>query len=287
MISHCLNKQLFILLISVFFISTINAETNDQHTKVVLRTIGHEFLLQLKDSTSRILPIEKIDGRYAVQFERVFSFEPDLLSFAVFKVLEKSLLIENYIVEVEKCGAKEVIYSFEASQKKDKDMTPCKERALPKDCYVFFFTIIEDNKIILPNENPLSSLWIYMYAIITLIIVACVLIYIKRRKKSTKLKPGLINIGKYQFDKKGMILRLKAQSIDLSSKESDLLFLLFSNENKTLEREYILNHIWGDDGNYVGRTLDVFISKLRKKLEADSSLKIINIRGVGYRFVIN
>tara|TARA_B110000046_G_C13004434_1_gene403715 strand:- start:1725 stop:1979 length:255 start_codon:yes stop_codon:yes gene_type:complete len=84
-----------------------------------------------------------------------------------------------------------------------------------------------------------------------------------------------------------MTLTLKAQSIELSSKESDLLCLLSSNENKTLKREYILNVVWGDEGDYVGRTLDVFISKLRKKLEADSSLKIVNIRGVGYRFVIN
>ncbi|MBK9591743.1 MAG: winged helix-turn-helix domain-containing protein [Crocinitomicaceae bacterium] len=56
----------------------------------------------------------------------------------------------------------------------------------------------------------------------------------------------------------------KKQSIELSSKEADLLFLLFSNENKTLERAYILNLVWGDEGDYVGRTLDVFVSKLRK-----------------------
>ena len=66
---------------------------------------------------------------------------------------------------------------------------------------------------------------------------------------------------------------MKAQSIELSSKETDLLFLLFSNENTTLEREHILNVVWGDEGDYVGRTLDGFISKLRKKLEADASVK--------------
>ena len=97
----------------------------------------------------------------------------------------------------------------------------------------------------------------------------------------------VIDIGQFQFDKKGLTLKLKMQSIELSSKEADLLFLLYTNENKTLKRDYILKVVWGDDGDYVGRTLDVFISKLRKKLDADSSLKIINIRGVGYRFVIN
>jgi len=55
--------------------------------------------------------------------------------------------------------------------------------------------------------------------------------------------------------------------------------------NTTVEREVILNIVWGDEGDYVGRTLDVFISKLRKKLEVDSSIKIVNIRGVGYKLV--
>jgi len=83
-----------------------------------------------------------------------------------------------------------------------------------------------------------------------------------------------------------MKLNLKAQTIELSSKETDLLHLLYSNENQTLEREEILNKVWGDEGDYVGRTLDVFISKLRKKLEADSNVRIINVRGMGYRFVV-
>ena len=107
------------------------------------------------------------------------------------------------------------------------------------------------------------------------------------KKKSPQLDTDLIQIGQYAFDQKRMSLKLKTKSIELSSKESELLFLLFSNENKTLEREHILNVVWGDEGNYVGRTLDVFISKLRKKLEEDPSIKIINVRGIGYRFVIN
>jgi DNA-binding response OmpR family regulator len=54
-----------------------------------------------------------------------------------------------------------------------------------------------------------------------------------------------------------------------------------------VERDEILNKVWGDDGDYVGRTLDVFISKLRKKLEADACVKIVNIRGVGYKLVVD
>jgi DNA-binding response OmpR family regulator len=66
-----------------------------------------------------------------------------------------------------------------------------------------------------------------------------------------------------------------------------LLLLLHESANTTVAREVILNRVWGDNGNYVGRTLDVFISKLRKKLEADSGVKIVNTRGVGYKLLID
>lgn len=75
--------------------------------------------------------------------------------------------------------------------------------------------------------------------------------------------------------------------IELTSKEADLLSLLHSSANTTIAREQILEIVWGDEGDYIGRTLDVFISKLRKKLEDDPSVKIVNIRGVGYKLILN
>ena len=84
-----------------------------------------------------------------------------------------------------------------------------------------------------------------------------------------------------------MNLFYKEKSEELSSKEASLLDLLYVNLNQTVSREHILQVVWGDEGDYLGRTLDVFISKLRKKLDADSNLKIVNIRGIGYRMVLN
>jgi DNA-binding response OmpR family regulator len=108
----------------------------------------------------------------------------------------------------------------------------------------------------------------------------------KRRNKS-RIDPNLIPIGGYHFDKRNTKLLIEHQKIELTSKEADLLLLLFNAANTTVEREHILNMVWGDEGDYVGRTLDVFISKLRKKLEFDSKVKIVNIRGVGYKLVID
>jgi hypothetical protein len=230
------------------------------------------------------LPIEKIDTRYAVKFEREFSFEPDFLFFAVFKTLEESKINGGFIVEVEKCNSTQVIHSFEAGRDLDIDNTACKQRLLPTNCYVFYFTDTEHAA--LADSDEQNSSLVYLLGAL-LIIGACVLLYLKMRDRKPKMYPDLISIGEYQFHEKEMLLSLDGKSTELSSKESELLLLLISNENKTLEREYILNAVWEDEGNYVGRTLDVFISKLRKKLEADPNIKIINIRGVGYRFVIN
>jgi DNA-binding response OmpR family regulator len=63
--------------------------------------------------------------------------------------------------------------------------------------------------------------------------------------------------------------------------------LLHGSANSTTERDVILNAVWGEDGDYVGFTLDVFILKLRKKLENDESLRIVNIHGVGYKLIVN
>ncbi len=274
-------------------------QTEDQEIKVELRSIGNAFLEGLGDSTSRILPIQKIEGRYAIQFEREFSFEPDLLISATFEALKKSRLTIGYLVEVEECENKMLVHSFRAIVGHIDDSVACQSRGLPPTCYVFYFTVIEDESVVQNNQvavmedaaklevKPTHGRLNYKLVFGGLIFMIGVIWFVLVRKKRQTVPNDYIKIGQFQYDQKGMKLVLEAQTIELSSKESDLLYLLFTNENETLKREEILYQIWGDEGDYVGRTLDVFISKLRKKLEADTSLKIVNIRGVGYRFVIN
>jgi len=281
---HSNFKLALTLCITFFVFGQANADVQEKKVKVALRSIGHEFLMQMNDSTSRILPIEKDGKRYAIRFENPFSFEPDLLFFAAFKVAEESKLIKSYIVEVEQCATQKVVHSFEVGSTKDIDKIACKHRALPYDCYVFYFTLTNQPHLSL-TEKSSSLNWNYL--LIALAMGASALVYFLVYKVEKKATPSLIHIGQYQLDQKGMKLLFNKKTTELSSKETDLLFFLISNENKTLERDEILNIVWQDEGNYVGRTLDVYISKLRKKLEADSRLKIINVRGVGYRFVIH
>jgi len=206
-------------------------------------------------------------------------------------------MANSYIVEVEKCETGEVVYSFKMDDLDKSDIIPCQGRVQPKSCYSLLFTMIETrfaNTALLTGTpdslngtNAETSKVTYgiIVALSALLVVVFFLLW-KRRKKS-RIDPNLIPIGAYHFDKRNTELLIKDQKIELTSKEADLLLLLYTDANTTVEREVILNMVWGDEGGYVGRTLDVFISKLRKKLEFDSKVKIVNIRGVGYKLVLD
>lgn len=89
---------------------------------------------------------------------------------------------------------------------------------------------------------------------------------------------------KYVFDSRLNILKGE-RDIALTAREAELLKLLLLNKNQVLERKAILLHIWNNDDFFAGRSLDVFISRLRRYLEPDESVRIINVRGVGYKLV--
>ncbi len=90
-------------------------------------------------------------------------------------------------------------------------------------------------------------------------------------------------LGDYIFDYKNLSLRNGDYNKVLTQKEADLLNLFFLNQNEIIKRSDILEKVWGEDDYFLGRSLDVFISRLRKYLKQDESLKIENIHGVGFR----
>jgi DNA-binding response OmpR family regulator len=92
-------------------------------------------------------------------------------------------------------------------------------------------------------------------------------------------------IGEYIFDNKRQLLTYRDQQISLTTKESELLDLLFRHKNEVLERNYALKSIWIDDNYFNARSMDVYITRLRKYLKKDPAVKILNIHGRGYRLI--
>lgn len=93
-------------------------------------------------------------------------------------------------------------------------------------------------------------------------------------------------LGDFHFDYETYTLSSKSEKLKLTQKEAQLLHFFCSNPNKVLKRDEILIKIWGDDDYFLGRSLDVFISRLRKYLKPEPSVKIDNVHGVGFVFKV-
>jgi len=104
-----------------------------------------------------------------------------------------------------------------------------------------------------------------------------------RRKFISNPDANVLSIGNFDFDYENLELKNEEVSNSLTQKEGDLLKMLIQNKNQILKRAQILKALWGEDDYFLGRSMDVFISRLRKYLKSDDTLKIENIHGVGFR----
>lgn len=112
-------------------------------------------------------------------------------------------------------------------------------------------------------------------------------IFIKRNKSfltERPLKETRFELGHFIFDCNNMVLLAKDETIRLTGREADLLVYFIKNKNKLIKRRDILIALWGKDDYFLGRSLDVFISRLRKFLSSDDSIRIENIPRVGFKF---
>lgn len=96
---------------------------------------------------------------------------------------------------------------------------------------------------------------------------------------------NIINIGKYRLNTANHILSFGNESEELSHRESEILRILSTNMYKVVASKNILLELWGDDNFYNAKSLQVFITKLRHKLSLDENIKILNIRGIGYKMI--
>lgn len=111
-------------------------------------------------------------------------------------------------------------------------------------------------------------------------------IFLKRSKISKPQAPPIIGVGSYEFDYPNLLLQYNGDQKQLTQREADLLKLFVEHKGQILKRSDILKKLWGEDDYFLGRSLDVFISRLRKYLKQDDRIRIENIHGVGFRFQV-
>ena len=109
---------------------------------------------------------------------------------------------------------------------------------------------------------------------------------ILRRVKGKKTRENTIyHIGRFTFDTQKQLLSIGDKQTKLTTKENELLALLCAHANEILQRDYALKTIWIDDNYFNARSMDVYITKLRKHLKEDDQIEIINIHGRGYKLI--
>jgi len=110
---------------------------------------------------------------------------------------------------------------------------------------------------------------------------------LRRSGSSDNEENEMQQIGNIQYEPVSRILHLKEEDKKLTTKEGQLLHLLCKNRNEVLDRQAALRAIWGDDNYFNGRSMDVYIAKLRKLLKEDERIEILNIHGKGFKLIVH
>ncbi|WP_033959762.1 winged helix-turn-helix domain-containing protein [Psychroserpens jangbogonensis] len=269
---------ILVLFVTLIFSSCNRDDSQIEITKIAIRDIGNKLLLSNQDSTSLVLPVTKIDTeKYQLSFQQELSFKPDELVTFVKNSLAKANLPGDYRVEVIQCNDYEVAYSYEIKNNEEESIIPCAGRALPLNCYTI--------QIGFENGKEQSSI-IYLWLIVPLLLILGFLYRQKRKSIKPSVDHLFYTIGNYKFDKDQSKLLYIEKEIGLSKKECELLEILCDNLNDVVKRDELSKRVWEDHGVFVGRSLDTYISKLRKKLNEDTSIKITNVHGVGYKLEV-
>ncbi|WP_417859146.1 winged helix-turn-helix domain-containing protein [Xanthomarina gelatinilytica] len=255
-----------------------------QKVKVALRAVGHQLLLAHGDSTSLVMPVTSLtENTYQLSFQKPLSLDPSALVVVIDSVFQKAELPKDYLVETLACEAQEVAYSYQIVNQVENNIVPCAGRILPENCYAIHLSF-----------KPLGTKFInkeYISYALMLCGFVLLLLGFKQKTQDEKSKaldtPAFETIGSFRFYPEQNKLVKQAEEISLSKKECELLEIFAAKPNQVIKRDELTKKVWEDHGVIVGRSLDTYISKLRKKLEADSSIKIINVHGVGYKLEIN
>ncbi|GEQ86459.1 hypothetical protein ULMS_19670 [Patiriisocius marinistellae] len=270
-------------LIVIFFIvacSSNNPQDDLTATaKVALREVGNQLLLKQQDATSIVLPVINLsDSKYKLEFENQLTFDPNDLNKIVASTFEIAQLPTEYVVEVIRCNDKEVAYSYTVKGDEKKNIIPCGGRLVPLDCYVIEVTFKRLNNDSFGNEY-------LFYFLVFLVLTFLIFVFYTRYVTFQKNEVGAsaTTLGIFNFYPDQLKLVKAAEEIPLTQKECELLEILVAKPNQLVTREELTKRVWEDNGVIVGRSLDTYISKLRKKLQEDDSIKIVNVHGVGYK----
>lgn len=273
-----------------------NAVSNQQflaeQTNLALRQVGHQLLLLAGNDTSSIAPVQQQNGQVFL-LPIAESFNYDTLPFLLHSALtDLGMEQEMYFVAVKDCGTDTLILGYDVRQFQ-KGRVPCIGRHQYANCNHIFVTFPNRSKVVESSYN-----WMYGLLMVSFFGIGLYYFFKSRKEGTINVTPKkehipvipnkqLITIGNSQLDVTNQLIYIHNDPATLTFRETKLLHYFVSNVGQLLNREQLLEKVWADEGVIVGRSLDVFVSRLRKILKADASLGIKTVHGVGYRLEVH
>ncbi|MEQ9374248.1 MAG: helix-turn-helix domain-containing protein [Imperialibacter sp.] len=257
-----------------------------EKTEIAMRNVGYRVLLAAGDSSSRVLPVTKVDNNiYLIRFENPLTFTTDTLVKVIHEALapgiNAKIIPSAYVVNVMECTGNLVVYSYQKAGTEENTLVPCKGRDQPVGCYAIKITF-ERSILLAGGKWKLGGL-----ALTCLVLAGFIYLRKAPAAHNEQQQPATLSIGQFAFDLHNGMLKHKDEIIDLTAKEAKILTLFAKQPNMVLERDKLMKEVWEDEGVIVGRSLDMFVSKLRKKLQADHNVKITNVHGKGYKLEVS
>jgi DNA-binding winged helix-turn-helix (wHTH) protein len=256
-----------------------------EKVNLALRRTAHHLLVENGDSLSKIPAIQQQDvNTFNVRVDRLFDYDklPQLLqeSFAQHDI------VRPYTVSILNCESGEIQLGYSVKDLTSKKGVPCAGRKQEPGCYNIQVNFSPETQQASTGNNwwvlPIGSLLAGLGFIVW-----------KRGKKERSpdesvltneiVSPAKTRFGGSELDLPNLSLLSGNEIYNLTYREAKLLNLFVSNKNQVLERDFILKSVWEDEGVIVGRSVDVFVSRLRKMLASDPQIKISAVHGVGYR----
>ncbi len=272
---------LIIILTAEIFVDGGSSTISENRLMIALRSVGHQLLLRDGDATSRILPVKKVgDGIFQLEFQNEFSLMPDTLVATVTHHLHQQNIPNNYIVNVFDCLSHENVYGFEINAL-NKNTVPCLGRSLPRSCYTIQISFVD-----YASATRHTPYYIYAASGVYLTFILFVFLPLGKKKPVKIESDSSLKLGSYSFQPEHRLLKNENETIELSAKETKLLKLFTAHLNQLVTRDQLLKEVWEDEGVFTGRSLDMFVSKLRKKLKNDPAINFVNTHGVGYTLQI-
>ena len=255
-----------------------DAEYKKAREEIILRKVSHKLLQAAGDSSSRVPEIKKIsETEYLLPLETAISFHPDSLVKTISQVIQQHGLSNRYMVNVLEQPANKIVFGYAMIGSEQENIIPCLGREQPIAKYSVLIRWE-------PGNNSGTAFWI---AGIVLAFGIGAGLYLKRARQMPRKEEGhTLSIGHYLFHAEAQELHFGETILSLTGKETKLLQIFASSLNELVDRKRLQKEVWEDEGVIVGRSLDMYISKLRKKLELDPAVHLINVHGKGYKLEV-